>query len=367
MKTLQQILGVENMLATIQAVKSGIPIIFDPGFLTQTVGTEGDTGTYIKVEGGRKTAQQAMYGAPSKRVNLTGVKDVAVKLIHQHENQLHKPTTLLNLSSETSEARQRLGIETISRQTKDFKARGTNLRISAVSSMLALGAVHFDGDGNLLSSSTGAKISIDYGIPAGNKNQLNWDGNGAIIAADWDTATTKIITHVEDLLAAAIKLTGYPITTAYYGKNVPGFLTKNNDTLNYASQVPAMASAIATGTIPDGLLGIQKWRPANQQFFVDQNGDIKEMFDDDSITFTPELDMTWYEMIEGTYPVPTNLGAVTADAVAQINANVMEARGMFGYAKLVDDPVTVEQHAGDTFLPVLKVPKAVFIAKVSGF
>ncbi len=38
--------------------------------------------------------------------------------------------------------------------------------------------------------------------------------------------------------------------------------------------------------------------------------------------------------------------------------------GMFSYAKVTDNPVTVRHFAGDTFLPVLKVPAAVWIADV---
>jgi hypothetical protein len=37
---------------------------------------------------------------------------------------------------------------------------------------------------------------------------------------------------------------------------------------------------------------------------------------------------------------------------------------MFSYAQVTSDPVTVKHVAGDTFLPVLKVPKAIFIATV---
>ncbi len=37
---------------------------------------------------------------------------------------------------------------------------------------------------------------------------------------------------------------------------------------------------------------------------------------------------------------------------------------MFAYGVVNVDPVTIKRVAGDTFLPVLKVPKAVFAATV---
>ena len=55
--------------------------------------------------------------------------------------------------------------------------------------------------------------------------------------------------------------------------------------------------------------------------------------------------------------------AITPDAIASAG-NVSIASGMFSYGQVLSDPVTVKHIAGDTFLPVLKVPKAVFVATV---
>jgi len=41
-----------------------------------------------------------------------------------------------------------------------------------------------------------------------------------------------------------------------------------------------------------------------------------------------------------------------------------EIFGMFSYATVTADPPTVKQYAGDTFLPVICVPKSIFIATV---
>jgi hypothetical protein len=367
MATLHDVFATVNMLSVIEAVKNGVPNPFDPAFLTTTAPVEGDYGLYTKVEGTRKLAQTVQFGSKSIRARQQGVSDVPVKLIHTFMNQNFKQAVMLNLLSPDG-SRQRMGEQEVGRQTGLLKTQFSNLRITALASGLALGHIYFDADGNLLSSSTGATVDVDYGIPAGNKNQLNVFGEGNIIAADWDTAGTSIVTQVAELKSAAIKLTGYPLDTAYYGSNIAGYLLDNDDLVNWAARVPGLNQTLATGVIPDGLLGINKWRPAQDHVFADADGDLQTIWDDDGITFIPAVSADWYEMLEGTFPIPTGIGAITAEAMQQLTSSIMEARGMFTYASIAGvDPVAITQYAGDTMLPVIKVPKAVFQAIVSGF
>lgn len=364
MKTIQQILSAANMLGTINAIKGGVVNPFDPAFLTTIRGITGDYGTYTKIEGTRETARLVQYGSPSVRRNLRGLSEVPVKLAHSFEHQFHDPTVLQNLMNYENPTVQALGMQEIGRQTSEFKSLFMNLRISSLASMLALGAVYFDADGNLLPSATGAALTVDFQVPAGNQDQLNWDGNGNIIAASWATAGTDIIGHVETLKIAAKRLTGYPLTTAYYGENILGYLVANTVIQALGVGNPGIANSLLQLTIPDGFLGL-KWRPASDHCFVDQDGTRQTIFPADQVTFTPDVDRSWYEMLEGTYPVPTNLGAVTADALDSAGSGIRLARGLFNYAHVMSDPVTIKHLAGDTMLPVLKVPAAIFQADVT--
>jgi len=366
MATIEEILKAPNMQRTIEEVKSGVPNPFDPALFTTTSPVDGDYAEYRKVDGSRELAQRVAYGGPSKNVTHRDISEVPVKLIHTFENIRHKPAVMNNLLSDNNQ-RQLLGEQEIGRQTQEFKARYMNLRISAVASGLALGAIYFNEDGQLLSSSSGAKVTIDYGIPAGNKDQLDWDGNGDIIDGDWDTAATTIVQQMKTLKSAAVKLSGFPIETAYYGANILGYLLANTEVLNFAARVPTMAASLQTGIIPDGFLGIPKWRAACDHVWVDDDGStLTTVWDDDGITFVPPVDRSWWDMFEGSIPVPNNLGAITDDGLAAL-ANVSTARGMFNYAHVTSDPVGIKHLAGDTFLPIVKATKAIWIAIVSGF
>lgn len=363
-KTLQQILGGKNLSGVIQGIKPGVPADFmPPGFINTTRTVEGDTATYRKIEGTRKTARIAQYGSPSQVRALSGVKEVSVKLLHSIESNFHKPATLMNLTNLQDESRQVLGQAEIARQTAEFKQLFYNLRISSIISALASGYIYFDGDGNLLPDSTGAVLSSDFQMAAGNQDQLDWDGGGAIIAASWATAGTSIEAQIQDLQIAARRLTGYPIVHAFYGTNILGYFLGNTKLKEIINRYAAYQVGFSTGVIPDGFLGL-KWHPAYESFFVDNDGSYQSFIGADTVVFTPEPSADWWEILEGTYPVPTNIGNVSPDAAAAMG-NVATVAGQFSYAIVTSDPVTVKQVAGDTFLPVLKVPNAIFQADVT--
>ncbi len=348
-KTLQQILGAKNLCGVIEGIKPGLAADkLPPGLLNSTQKVEGNRCTYKKVEGTRKTARLVQYGGPSVTRGLSGVSEVPVVLAHTFEHVFHNPNVLHNLLNLQNETRQKLGMSEITRQTVEFKQLFTNLRVAAVMSAFLKGAVYFDVDGNLLPSSSNAVVSIDYGIPAGNKTQLDVLGAGSIIGASWATAGTAIHKHMTSLKAAARQLTGYPITQAMYGANVLDYFLGNTKLSAIINRNARYQDAFSQGEIADGFLGIKKWWPMEEAFFVDEDGDTQNLSTATQIVFFPDVSLEWYDLLEGSYAVPTDLGSVSADGVGALS-NIMLKPGMFSYAHVISDPVTVKQFAGDTF------------------
>ena len=174
--TLQNILGANRLNGIIQAVLGGVPDVLPAGFWaspSNTEATEGNRGRYLRVEGTRQAASLVHYGAPSKRRTMKGVAEVPVTLLHTFENMNVNPSTLNNLLAEGNEVLQRMGAASIAREVGNFGQLFKNLRISALYSALTNGAIYFDGDGNLLPTSSGAKVTVDFQIPATHKDQLN--------------------------------------------------------------------------------------------------------------------------------------------------------------------------------------------------
>jgi hypothetical protein len=360
--TLDQVIGGQNLTGVIQGVTTGVPNVFPAGFYQVDKTVDGDTGEYTRVDGTRATARIAAYGSPSQQRHLKSISKVPVKLIHTIESIYFRPSVLVNLTEYSSPDKQQLGIVEVTRQTREFRRLFDNLRVATLTQMLFTGQIYFDGAGNLLPSSTGAAVTVDFGVPDGNQDQLNVFGSGAIIDASWDSATTTIATQVQNLRKASRKLTGYPLAHAFYGQNVLDYLLNNNNVKELINRNIVLNAAAAQSDIPSPLFGLN-WHPAYEAFFEDQNGVNQDLVGPDQVLFTPEPSTDWVGWLEGTYPVPTTVGQINVDAAAS-TGNVRTVAGMFSYGQVMADPVTIKQVAGDTFLPVLKVPKSIFIATV---
>lgn len=365
-KTLQQILGYENLCGIISDPKAAIPDdILPPSFFNfaGSVKTEGNTGKYTKVDGTRQVARLVQYGSASVRRKLKGVSEKPIVLMHSHEHIMHDVNTLNALRAMDSPALQERGVQEIDRQTVAFRKYFDMLRLNAVFSILRYGAIYFDGDGQLLPSSTGAVTTVDFAVDAANQGQLNWDGDGAIIDASWATAGTDIIGHMKELKRAARLTTGYPLAWAFYGDKILEYLLTNTLVKEYLNRNPAMQQSLIAGEIPDGLFNL-KWRPIGEAFFQDQDGTDQVWFGDDHIVFTPEPSPEWFEWVEGSYQIPTNLGGVYSGGLDAANA-FSKVYGMFSFASVESDPAGIKHNCGDTFLPTLKVPRAIWIADVT--
>lgn len=365
-KTIDQILHHKNIMGVIEAIKGGVPSDIVPAIMMQpTKRIEGNKGTYTKVTSTRKVARSVMYGSPSILRSLSGIAEIAVNLIHSFEHFNHVPN-LMPLLLSLDGGKQSLGAEIVGRKAAEFAQLFINLRTAAWFSALAKGFIYFDASGNMLVNETGAVNQIDFGIPAGNRNQLNVAGNGTIITASWATAGTDISIQLNALDKQSAAFTGYAPKYAFYGANVPGYLARNTTMKEFLKFHPASNQAVRNGQVPNGFQE-KTWIKASHAFYQDDNGGTQFFWGDNTVVFTPDpSDAGWWGLIEGSYAIPTNVGQLPADANAALRA-LQTIFGLFGYAKVIDDPVTIRQYGGDTVLPFIAVPNAVFIAEVAGF
>ncbi len=377
---IETILAARNLIGMIQSVVSGVPGDLMPeGFYRPTRSCEGNRGSYFKIRGTRQTARIVQYGGPSKARELAGISEEPITLLHAFEHEVYSPALLQNLVAENqnspdAEVKQRLGLQTISRQISMFGDLFKNLRISAIYSVFGTGAVAWDRDGNLLPPSlqSGAAYCVNFGVPAGNTGQLDVFGSGDILDASWDASTTHILRQLKQVKKAARKLTGYPLKYAFYGENIPGYLASNAEFQQMIHGSSRLAESMAENEIPKGLGGFE-WYPISEAFFAaastpptsqgaDETSSYADWFGPDQVVFTPDPSPDWWEVLEGTYPVPRAF-TITKNAMQQVQS-LQQMAGAFTYCVLIDDPVTIKHLAGDTFLPVLKVPAAVFQATV---
>ena len=357
MKTLQQILGSRNLIDVIRAVQGGVPTKFlPPAFFTLTKRANGDYGTYRILNDTRQMARSASYGAKARVTDVAGMGETPVKLLHFVESVEHKPTTLMSLMNMADENIQRIGIESVSEQTMQFGMRFLNARAGAVYSVLSKGTINFDSAGNYVTAPVAGGVDVDLKVPSGNKGSI-----GGIIDANWNVASTKIVQHVANIKQLCEETTGRTLTQAFYSKNILQNILRNDDAKELLKSNSMLSQALSTMTIPDGFMGL-KWNPVAGAFFENIDGSRANFFGDNDLVLTPEVTADWWSMLEGTYPVPRNIGQVAADPES-ILANLDIVQGMFQYATVSTNPPAIEQVAGDTFLPPPKVPGVIFHIK----
>lgn len=361
------ILSLKNLTGVIESVVNGVPTShLPPEFFSVKRDFYADYATFDQIQSTRQTAPGMEYGAIPKSVVQQGVQEVTVKLPSFGITQNYTANTLLSLRQIGSIERDNKGEKEIIRQTKLIAQRMQNTRATLVNSILASGAIYMDNKYNLQAFSGGSWRTISMNIPAGNQGGLNVEGTGNIISANWNIPTTDIISQVRALQSAALRLTGMPLKTVLYGRNIPGYLQSNNNLnarLTTIQQKVEISGSLQNGEIPDGFLGLN-WRSVDQAFFQDASGVNRTFFGGDYLGFLPEINDNNYMYAEGQNVIPSELGMVGEDAEALI-ASLKLVTGMASWAQVTTKPVGIEQTFLDTGCPFFTVPSSVFLANAN--
>ena len=288
--------------------------------------------------------------------------------LFSHEHNNHPADVLDWLNSDSPQTRA-LGQQYVAQAARDQRSLQDQLRKDAVQCAVLTGYIRYSIGIGLHAPTGSDGQQIDYGIPAGNRGQLDILGGGAIIDASWAVSTTDIPAQMREILRQTAKKSGVVPTTAVYGKNIVSYLMTNNfvSKLMGTNKENALAAMLAQGMIPDGLMGIQNWVDGSMAWFVEEDGtedgNIVDLVGDDEIKFLPTPSPEIYELIPGTYRIPTTLGEVY-NAASGALASFAPVVGRFSYAKVTDDPSGIKHIYGDTFMPVIKLPNAFFYATV---
>lgn len=358
---IQDLLGYTSLCGTINATTMGVPKVLPEKFYNTKRNVLCDSGRYTQVTGTRTTARIVQYGSPAQLRNLKNIAVRDAKLMHSFESIQFDPIVFQALREYDSYNLQQMAGEEVTRQVLNFKTNFENLRSTAFLQTLANGVIYYDSNNNLLPSSSNAFVTIDFGMQANNQNQLN-----GIISSTWANYATNIPLQIQNLKNQALKDTGYPLKYAFYGTSIPTYLSANNYVEPYlARNVPMAQPYLSDAELPANLFGLT-WVPVGSAFFEDADGTNQTVVGTNKVIFTPEPSGDWWEVLEGSYPVPTTFN-VMADGVAAMRA-LKSMHGMFAYAAMNSvNPPGVTMYAGDTFLGVIKVPNAVYQATVAGF
>lgn len=370
-EALEKILGYTTLTGLIQVTTDGIPSVLPEQMLKGTRNVIRDAGHYTLVKGQRKLARAKDYAAPTVAAPLERIGTRPVKLLSFGEHQdFYIAEHFQALRKYASYDPQKIGNDEWMRQVDLFKRKFDNARTAVATLALAKGKIKLDSDGNILDPATVSPFhEVSLGIPASNFDQLAIDGGSDVITTPWSNPEANIPQMVLNLKQNAIQEHGYEPMCALYGRKVPTYLSQNAYVNSYMSRNPSKNEEfLSNNTVPDGLLDLN-WIPGWKAFYEDANGTNRTIVGDDDVIFFPKCEGAelndWWEMLEGTTPIPTTVNI--QNEMSSVLSTFREVVGRFSYGHVILDVPRIRIVAGDVFLPVLRIPSAVYPATVAGF
>lgn len=361
--SLRDVLGAPQLCGAFETVKTGIPDVFPADYYTSDTRVEGNKGSYFQVDGQRQLAETVAYGSPSTATQMKGVTEVPVILLHVAKNLTLPMTQFAGLIRKDSSGSNLLidekGVQEITRHIKNSVQLVRNLKIAMLTQLLTLGNNYFDAAGAMLPTSTGAKTTAASQIAAANIGNLTSVLSGATV---WTNTAADIEDQLVQLDQLAMDNTGYDLGYAFYGRNVPKYLSGNPKMASFlARNAGANDLYIKKGRITE--LGNMTWMPGYRSSYRNSSDVTQRLIGDNQIVFTPAPDVSWLGWINGSYPIPASV-EVEKEGLAAL-ANVEFVHGDFMYAIVSSDPVAIKLVYGTTTLPTVRVPKAVYSVDVS--
>jgi hypothetical protein len=338
------ILSYVPLTEAVETVKTGIPKILPSEFWTTTEDVPGNQARLIEYQGTRRVARVAPYGSPPRQVEHLTLSDRPLVLLHSIEEIAFRDELLRILREwEDYKPQQQFALREVARQGEGLRQRFENLEIAAVQKTVADGILYFDGDGNLLPSSSGYKLDVDQGVPSGNR---------LTVSNSWATASTDIIGYINALKTTAVQTTGFPLKYAIYGQNIPGYLANNTNLKTlWAYNLPYQNQYLETARAPKEMLELI-WVPAQSAFWEDQTGTVQTIFPADQVTFTPEINASTWTMYRGSKLVPTQFGPLPSGEAALRSFSEVFGRGRYAY--IPQNVASIVDVGFDTFLPRIK-------------
>lgn len=271
------------------------------------------------------------------------------------------PDVLHALREHDSRQLQKKGLAEINRIMAKFTERHRTLKELIIARVLTDGLVYYDGLGRVLSSSSGAAGTADFGVPAGNKGTLG----GVIGESELFDNPSADIPAVLSTIDEAAEAASVPIPTDVWvhRSNIPG-LQNNLKYQTWAVRNPSHADAVLNGGIVENLWG-KTWHFLGHRYDDPVTGTSTPYIPTTKAIFTPPPNSNVFRAVNGVTEVPDSTG-IFGSIQEALNA-VAEMIGQFAYAKLVDDPIKLMAYIGDKFLFALNEPQAIWQATAFGY
>jgi hypothetical protein len=310
------------------------------------------------IAGGRVPGQAAARVSPQNVGNTSATFPRSAEVISLLDEDLLNRRAIGGPSDDLD-----LGGESyITRQEVYLAQRFSNLIEFQTAAMLR-GSYSYTADGDdLRHAFSGGQTTIDFGIPAGNKGQLDMLGSGDLLDADWATAGTDIPRHLQEINAAMIQLSGLGLAHVVLTGAAWQYILNNTkvqtqggsanvafESLQRVSsgEFTAVLRAVPWITFHIVDYGLNVWNGAAETF--------TKLIPDDRAVFLPEPSPRWAQYLEGSEIVTEGPHGPKA-----------ERFGFYPFAYSTHDPSGWNLCAVFNGIPALYTPWAVAYGLITG-
>lgn len=250
----------------------------------------------------------------------------------------------------------------LTRQEAHLAQRFANL-IEFQTAAMCRGSYSYLNDGDLLRHGfSGGSTTVDFRVPAGNRNQLDMLGTGNILDADWATAATDIPAHLHAINAAMIQLTGLGLAhvvltsvgwqyvvnnTKVQGQGGSGERAFESLRRTSSGEFTATLRALPWITFHVIDYGLDIWNGSTETF--------TKLVEDNHAAFLPEPSPRWVQYLEGSEFCTEGPGGTKH-----------ERFGFHAYAFPTHDPSGWELCAVLNGIPALYTPQALAYGLITG-
>jgi hypothetical protein len=345
------------------AVKRGVPFTL-PGQLLTPSATKPRTDKveWLEYKGTRQGARVVARSSPSRARELPGATRRYATALNFKETMTIDPDMQDALKSDNPIVNQNAQIKFIN-DMANFREFFDTSRVNAVASVFANGAIYIDTNGNLLPNSTGAVETVGPGIATAQMlipGAATGGDAGKYSLGDFSNASTNIAGALRGYRDSLRRLNNYTADTIIYGVNMPDYLAKNTVHKEYFARYPEIrASLVAKNEIPNGTLGFN-WTPVHEMYMAvagatpAADDTTNTWFGPNFIGIMPTIEGNWYELFEGGNLVPKGIAGPQSSMDDMLNL-LDVVNGQYSFAEMTSNPVALNVHMGDSFLPVIKV------------
>jgi hypothetical protein len=356
-----------TQLVESQDIKAGLPAPMPPALYTPS-GTDvvGVNVQWEAIQGVRQNATLTDPNSPSRRVDTNQRTRKQAVALGTRENIGFDSEFIAMLQSGVPILQQRAKMLQI-QKVRDFKQRAENLRVSLPHSAFALGAINVDGNGNLLPSSTGAVMTVNFSIPGTSLNGAGKLTTNSTLPSttqtvgDWSLAATDIEAALRAIGDSYTYYSNYPVGTIMYGRNVPGYFANNTSMQTFMSRNQGFGGKfLDSNEVPQGLMDYS-WQPVHRAYFNDKNNAVQTWFNPKSIYIIPPVSEDWYENVECSLPIPSGIPfANSFDNLENFSGMFPLKKGYGSYCYGSLDPISLTCVQQYYSLPLIKNPYVVW-------